>query len=232
MTDCLGLFAKYWQPGKVKTRLAATLGPQQAATTYRHFVATLLDRLSDYPAQKWLAYTPSGRIEEFREIAPDGWHLDLQAEGDLGSRMQAFFARRFASGSERVVLLGSDSPHLPLESIQQAFLQLQESQVVLGPTEDGGYWLVGASGRVPDIFSGIPWSTPQVWPATIDALQRAKTSHSTLPICYDIDNHDDLRRLIQELQETAGNDPSLDQLLKRLCYTFQTEKRTARESRE
>jgi len=219
VTECIGLFAKYWQPGKVKTRLAASIGPQRAAATYRHFVATLLARLSGCLAQKWLAYTPSEHLGEFQEIAPEGWQLELQAQGDLGDRMQAFFARRFAEGSKRVLLVGSDSPHLPLESIQQAFAQLRDSEVVLGPTEDGGYWLVGAAGRVPDIFSDIPWSTPQVWQTTMEALQAAKTSHSTLPVCYDIDTADDLQRLLGDLQARVGNDPQLDQLLELLSYS-------------
>jgi len=214
--NALGLFAKYWKPGKVKTRLAASIGLQRAAASYRHFVVTLLERLSVCQVEKWLAFTPSGRIDEFQEIAPAGWQLDLQADGDLGDRMRAFFSRRFAEGSERVVLVGSDSPQLPLESIQQAFEQLHESQVVLGPTEDGGYWLVGAAGGVPDIFSGIPWSTPRVWQATIEALQAAKISYRVLPVCYDIDTGDDLQRLINELQNTVGSDPHLDRLLELL----------------
>jgi len=214
--NALGLFAKYWQPGKVKTRLAASIGQQRAAASYQHFVSTLLERLSGCQAEKWLAFTPAERNDEFQEIAPAGWHLDLQPDGDLGDRMRAFFSRRFAAGSERVVLVGSDSPHLPLESIQQAFEQLRDSQVVLGPTEDGGYWLVGATGGVPDIFSGIPWSTPQVWQATINVLQAAKISHRVLPVCYDIDTGDDLQRLLNELRNTVGSDPHLDRLLELL----------------
>jgi len=215
-TKALGLFAKYWQPGKVKTRLAASIGLQRAADTYQQFVKTLIERLSDCQAEKWLAFTPAERKGEFLELVPNDWQLDLQAEGDLGDRMRTFFARRFEAGSERAVLVGSDSPHLPLESIQQAFEQLRESQVVLGPTEDGGYWLVGAAGNVPEIFSGIPWSTPQVWQATLDALQAAKISYSTLAVCYDVDNGDDLQRLISDLQNAIDCDPQLDRLLKRL----------------
>jgi len=216
MTECLGLFAKYWEPGQVKTRLAASLGAERAAEVYRHFLVTLLGRLADCRAEKCLAYTPASRVGEFREIAPEGWQLELQAEGDLGERMEAFFASRFAAGFERVVLVGSDSPQLPLAAIQQAFEQLHESQVVLGPTEDGGYWLVGAAGGTPDIFRGIPWSTPQVWEATSRALQTANLRHSTLRVCYDVDNGDDLQRLLDELQASVGCDFHLDRLLQLL----------------
>ncbi len=220
MSDCLGLFAKYWEPGKVKTRLAATVGPEKAAEAYRHFLSTLLNRFADSHAQRWLSFAPSERREDFRKFAPEGWELDPQAEGDLGDRIRAFFSRRFDEGFRRVVVVGSDSPHLPLGSIRQAFEQLQESEVVLGPTEDGGYWLVGASGGVPDIFGGIPWSTPRVWQATLDALQVTGTRHSVIPVCYDVDQEGDLKRLVADLKSNFGSDPQLDRLHELLSKIF------------
>jgi len=156
--ECLGLFAKYWQPGAVKTRLAATVGPERAAEIYRHFVVTLTRRLADCGDDRWVAITPWLRASDFREIVSEQWHLEAQSEDDnLGSRMRAFFAGRLAAGYGRVVLLGSDSPNVPVEYVNQAFQQLCTHDVVLGPTEDGGYWLVGAAGAVPPIFDAIPW---------------------------------------------------------------------------
>ena len=212
MPDCLGLFAKYWEAGKVKTRLAATVGPEKAAGIYCHFVETLLARLDACDAQKCLSYAPPTREKEFRKVAPNGWGLDPQAEGDLGDRMRAFFSRRFDEGFHRVVLLGSDSPQLPLDSIQQAFQLLRKNDVVLGPTEDGGYWLIGAAGGVPEIFDAIPWSTPLVWQSTLDALQAAGHSYGVLPVCYDVDERDNLQRLLSDLKSQLGSDPLLDRL--------------------
>lgn len=210
--ECLGLFAKYWHPGLVKTRLAKSIGPERAAAAYLQFVSTLLERLGACSEQRWLAYSPSERASQFETILPGGWKLEPQAAGDLGLRMKSFFERRFAAGCQRVVLLGSDSPNVPLEYIRQAFDQLQGHDVVLGPTEDGGYWLVGAAGGVPDVFEAIPWSTPQVWSATLAAIRTAGLSHAVLPTWYDIDEHDDLFRLMTDLRRDSGGEPALDRL--------------------
>ncbi len=210
--ECLGLFAKYWQPGQVKTRLAKAIGAERAATAYFQFVSTMLERLSDCCAEKWLAYTPSERALQFDTVLPVGWQSEPQAAGDLGLRMKSFFERRLAAGCRRVVLLGSDSPHVPLEYVQQAFDQLQRHDLVLGPSEDGGYWLVGAAGGVPDIFEAIPWSTPQVWSSTLAAIRTAGLSHAVLPTWYDIDELDDLDRLMNDLRQNSGREPALDRL--------------------
>ncbi len=210
--ECLGLFAKYWQPGQVKTRLANGIGTERAAAAYFQFVSTLLERLSDCGEQRWLAYTPHERASQFEGLLPDDWEMEPQAAGDLGLRMKAFFEHRFAEGCRRVVLLGSDSPNVPLEYVRQAFDRLQRHNVVLGPTEDGGYWLVGAAGGVPNIFDSIPWSTPQVWSASLAAIRSAGLSHSEVPTWYDIDEQEDLSRLIRDLQQNQGREPALDRL--------------------
>jgi rSAM/selenodomain-associated transferase 1 len=213
MTEkCLGLFAKYWQPGQVKTRLADEIGAERAAEAYSHFVMTLLERLSGCGEQRFLVYSPRERSPEFTAILPAGWQSQPQAEGDLGLRMKSFFEQRFAAGCQRVVLLGSDSPNVPLAYVSQAFDLLKEHDVVLGPTEDGGYWLVGAAGNVPDIFEAIPWSTPQVWPATLAAIGAASLSHAVVPTWYDVDLQNDLNRLINDLQQNPGREPALDRL--------------------
>jgi len=210
--DGLGLFAKHWQPGQVKTRLAQKIGSERAAAVYFQFVTTLLDRFRDFGKQQWVAYTPSDSASEFETLLPVGWQLEPQSTGDLGERMRSFFERRFVSGCSRVVLLGSDSPNVPLEYIRQAFDHLNRQDVVLGPTEDGGYWLVGAAGKVPEIFNSIPWSTPQVWSATLAAIRTAELSHAELPTWYDVDEYKDLVRLISDLGQTSHCEPALDQL--------------------
>ena len=164
--DCLGVLAKYWEPGKVKTRLAQSLGNEKAARIYEAFVAATIARLSGVEASHLLAYSPANEQtrEAFSTAGTHGWSLVAQTEGDLGERMAGFFASQFQAGAERVVLLGTDSPNVPLIEVQEAFEHLKTSEVVLGPTEDGGYYLVGAAKKVPPIFSEIPWSTPDVLP--------------------------------------------------------------------
>ena len=207
----LGLFAKYWQPGHVKTRLAAGVGPERAAAIYCQFVRTSLARLAPLAEDRLLAYAPRQRTAEFATILSDCWRREPQADGDLGQRMKDYFANRFAEGFQRVVLLGTDCPNLPLEFVVRALAELETHKVVLGPTEDGGYYLVGAQGPVvPPIFTGIAWSTCHVWHETIGALQAAGTSFAVLPSWYDVDNVDDYQRLLDEL--AGSKEPMLQKL--------------------
>lgn len=197
----LGMFAKYWQPGEVKTRLAADIGDFAATRIYRTFVIALLARLRNVTAgaRPVLAYAPRERQHEFAQLA-DGWKLVPQATGDLGERMRSFFQDAFAGGARRVVLLGSDSPNVPLQYVRQALRRLKDEDLVLGPTPDGGYYLIGARVAVPGIFDGVTWSSPQVWKQTVARVQNARLSFGELPQWYDVDDGKDLSRLMQDLR--------------------------------
>lgn len=219
-SECLGLFAKYWQPGRVKTRLAAKLGPERAAAVYRQFVLTLLARLDGIAPDQVLAFAPSDRADDFKPILPAGWRQEPQAGDDLGNRMQHYFANRFTEGHKRVVLLGTDSPDVPIEHVTTAMATLATQDVVLGPTEDGGYCLIGMRrqaepNQFPPIFSDIPWSTPDVWLATIDALQATNTNYAVLPTWYDVDEVEDYQRLVDQLAHRR--DAELQKLRHRLA---------------
>src|SRR6476661_243556 len=144
MTTLLGMFAKFWNPGAVKTRLAATLGPDKAAAIHRLFVKTLAARFEQCGDQRAIVFAPAASEMAFRAFAGDRWQLMAQTEGDLGQRMRAFF-EHWLCQYERVVLIGSDSPDLPLAFLDQAFAALQTHEVVLGQAHDGGYYLVGVA---------------------------------------------------------------------------------------
>lgn len=214
---CLGVFAKHWTPGQVKTRLAASIGEAEAAEIYRHFVETTLTRLNRLPINRRLAVSPPNQREAFASIAT-GWNISNQGEGDLGERMLRFFAERFQEGHERVVLLGTDCPHVPLEYIEGAFELLAEHDAVFGPTEDGGYYLVGLSRRADHLFEDIPWSTPKVWPTTQVRLQEAELSSTTVSTWYDVDTMADLDRLLVDLGDETSSD--LKDLAKRLAHVL------------
>jgi len=203
------MFAKFWQPGTVKTRLAETIGSEAAAAVYREFLRTLLVRFASIATSRELVFTPGDRQAEFRSLAPPAWQLEEQGTGDLGQRMARFFERAFASGRSSVVLIGSDSPTLPASYVGQAFDALAHQAVVLGPSEDGGYYLVGARGdRVPPIFFDMHWSTEQVLRQTIARLEQHNIQHALLPTWYDVDSEADLRRLDDELTQLTSEDPS------------------------
>jgi len=202
-TDQLGIFAKYWEPGRVKTRLAASIGAEHAASIYAASLRTLLERFGRFPAHRRLLITPPDKQAEFIEIASARWTVGAQSDGDLGQRMESYFAGAFRDGQRRTVLIGSDSPTLPLEYIETAFDLLQHHRVVLGPADDGGYYLVGASEQVPPIFSRMHWSTASVWERTVERLESHSISWTSLPPWYDVDDEASLHRLMSEIQQAA-----------------------------
>jgi hypothetical protein len=209
---CFGIFAKYWEPGKVKTRLASGVGADRASQIYRAFVATVSARFAGIADQQTVCYWPADRRQEFAELCGTDWMLIPQASGDLGQRMSLFFEEAFSRGANRVVLIGSDSPTIPREFVERAFTLLEEHDVVLGPTDDGGYYLVGARKRTPAIFEEVSWSTPSVWEQTIARLQAFGLTYAQLPQWYDVDEAADLERLRAELSGSVSIEPSLKDL--------------------
>lgn len=208
----LGMFAKFWAPGQVKTRLAASIGDQPAALLHHAFVETLLERFGRLADRRTIVYAPSERAEEFAAAAGASWDIAPQGEGDLGRRMQAWFEGAFAAGATQAVLIGSDSPTLPAPYVESAFQRLDEHSVVLGPAEDGGYYLVGAARQTPPIFAAVAWSQPTVWSETLARLAAAGLSYAPLPRWYDVDDRDDLERLRAELEALGPSDRALARL--------------------
>jgi rSAM/selenodomain-associated transferase 1 len=191
----LGVFAKEPRPGQVKTRLAATIGAEPAARLYDAFLRDLLPRLVAIGATRVLAFAEPSDRAFFRSLCGDHFELEVQSGDDLGARMATFFSIQFARGASRVVLIGSDSPDLPISHIENAFASLDRHDVVLGPCDDGGYYLIGMSRVIPEIFQEIAWSTPSVFDQTKSRLDQLGVRTAVLESWYDIDSLDDLRRL-------------------------------------
>lgn len=214
----LGVFAKFWEPGRVKTRLAAAIGDERSSQIYQCFVETLLERLQGAADRQIIAYTPAVKQAAFDQLV-DGtnWQVEPQSDGDLGERMSQFFSVRFQGGATKVVLLGSDSPTIPQRFVAQAFHELDTNELVFGPTEDGGYYLVGMRQPIVEVFRDISWSTPSVWEETLERASaiNKRESLAMLPTWYDVDTLADLWRLHQELA-SSGDRPSLRKLA-RLC---------------
>lgn len=211
-----GIFAKYWEPGQTKTRLGAAIGYEEAAWIARAFIDCLLWRFRKTGDRRVLAITPPESIDIFKSLlGNDDWIVAPQSEGDLGARMRDYFQSALAAGANRVVLLGSDSPTLPLDHVEWAFEMLATKPVVLGPTRDGGYYLVGIAGEVPPIFEEIGWSTEAVFEQTAERLRSAGLEFGCLPEWYDVDEAHDLERLRRELDALAESD-QLDRALKQL----------------
>lgn len=209
--DILGIFAKQPRSGHAKTRLAAATTPEWAARVAAALLDDTLDRYAALPARRIVVFAPRDAEPLFARWAAARYELWPQADGDLGARLAAFFRTALDAGARRVVAIGADSPTLPVEYVQQAFVDLNRADTVLGPAFDGGYYLVGSGPRLPPIFDGISWSTPHVLGATIERLGAGPWQLALLPPWYDVDTPSDwllLRGHVAALRR-AGLDPGV-----------------------
>jgi rSAM/selenodomain-associated transferase 1 len=207
----LGLFAKRPVAGLVKTRLALATSAEWSAQVAVAFLEDQIDRLSKIDCRRVIVFAPSEAESFFLDPAQGRFELTPQVEGDLGRRMARFLESQFATGASAVVLLGTDSPTMPLEFIDRAFHLLNDHDVVLGPATDGGYYLLGCSRGVPPIFDGIAWGGSTVLEETIARLALTSCRLALLPPWYDVDTPADWQMLRGHLAalRRAGVDPEL-----------------------
>ena len=216
----LGIFAKQPVPGRVKTRLAADWGDEQAAALYECFVRDLLGKLAHAGDRRVLGFAPSSNEARqwfetaSRQAACKSWTLWPQPELDLGSRMASFFDTWTESLEHRTILIGSDSPSLPTEYLERAWQLLEENDCVLGPATDGGFYLIGFRGSVNDFtapFREVEWSTANVLAQTIELLKKHGLSLGLLPPWYDVDSAESVITLTGHL--AALEQSGIDNLL-------------------
>ena len=191
----LVIFARYPVPGKVKTRLIPTLGAEGAAALHRRLLLRTLRS-----AQRACLSVPADLEIHFdggTEQAMSCWLGDSgryapQRAGDLGERMTGAFEECFRAGSTAAILIGSDCPELGAEIISRAFARLMETPVVLGPAQDGGYYLIGLRRPMPELFRDIPWGTDRVLAESLAVLERRGLKPALLDRLMDIDRPEDL----------------------------------------
>ncbi len=187
------LFTKAPEPGKVKTRLAAFLGRNAAADLYENLVHDCLEMSMSAdlcPIEIWCS--PSTEHDFFQHCR-ERYHTGLQQQGpgDIGQRM-SHAIRSALQHAEHAVLIGADCPALNADDLEMAFNKLQQgTDVVLGPAEDGGYYLIGMSSYHPRLFENIPWSTHKVLAATEMHLRGQGLSWHLLPVHRDVDTAED-----------------------------------------
>lgn len=195
-SNCLlAIFARFPEPGRVKTRLAAGIGEEPACRIYRA-IAERTVRRADRWAQGGGRHV---RICTTRHAGPRwhrwlGNHLDIrpQSGSDLGERMHRALARGLEDGFDAAICVGTDAPGLTAAHLAQAQEALEEADVVVGPSRDGGYYLIGVNRTAPELFRDIPWSTDRVLDATRVAAKRAGLRVAELPTLNDVDTAADL----------------------------------------
>ncbi len=205
----VAIMAKAPRAGDVKTRLCPPLTVAEAADLYRAFLLDKIEQVRSLEAASHgIAHTPDDARAIFAELAPD-FILIPQRGGDLGRRLAATFAHFFAGGYTGVLLVDSDTPSLPTEFLLQALdvIAKPDTDLVLGPSEDGGYYLVGLRAARPELFEGVPWSTSGVLPETTRRARDLGLGVAWLPRWFDVDTGPDLERLRGSLAATAGPAP-------------------------
>ena len=205
---CLLFFIRYPEKGRVKTRLAASIGDEGAVKLYKGFLLNILSNLNKGTFLFYLCFYPGDSLENLKKWLGEEYLYMAQYGGDLGERMENCFMEAFAMNFKRVVLVGSDIPELPLEVIEEAFHSLQKKDAVIGPSLDGGYYLIGFKDKTfsSKIFKGIPWSKERVFEETMKILEREGLTVHTLKPLRDIDTIEDLRNLSKDIKTFAMND--------------------------
>lgn len=198
------LFVKYPQAGAVKTRLGEQIGADEAAGLYKCFAADLIGTVSSNSSLT-ICYDPSVSEKEFIDWLGVQHSYIPQSGSDLGARMKNAFEQVFDTGLKEAVLIGSDAPDLPIDLIDRAFSAFETYDAVIGPSSDGGYYLIGFSRQrfLPEIFDGISWSTETVFQDTMKIFDQNDNKVRTLPLWYDIDTVKDLKALILRNEHTA-----------------------------
>ncbi len=231
MKNAIVVFAKAPIAGQVKTRLTGLLTPEEAKDLYICFLKDTFESLEelleesededhDNELSLILCFTPADEIEAFEAADLNGCLMLAQSGKDLGERMKNCFDDLFGMGFKSVIIIGADTPTLPTEIMTEAFsiLTEEENAITIGPTVDGGYYLIGMNKAHPVLFESISWSSDQVM---IQTSQRAETNGLTvslLPEWFDVDSPDDLERLKVNIKTEEANPHYTKRFLKTLTH--------------
>lgn len=203
----LVIMAKAPRLGSVKTRLAKSLSLQAAGELYRCFLADTIALAQALDGVEVAIMCPETDVEDLARAAGGAVGVVPQIGNGLAAGLTSVFAHFAGTGHSRIVAFNSDSPHLPVAVLESAFNALAKYDVVIGPTEDGGYYLVGATASHPGLFTGDVMGTTSAFETLLARAREKRLSvHLTEPF-YDIDEAADLGRLAAELERTPGKAP-------------------------
>lgn len=203
--SALVIFAKYPRPGRVKTRLCPPLSSEDACRLYEAFLKDAIHAARSVGSvARFAAVTPPSAVNSFRSFLPKSFTVIPQRRGNLGARMEHVFRSLFRRGFGRVCIMGSDHPLVDGKVLRKALDVLRKNEVVLGPTQDGGYYLIGMRRWIPGLFEGIAWSTGAVWQQTVARLEARTISYGILAGTWDVDTAKDLK-MVSSLLRRRGD---------------------------
>ena len=199
------LFARDPILGQVKTRLSSSFDDETILRLYTCFVEDSLEKIRQVDnADCFVGISPSNLSGFFNGIEDSDTRLFIQQGKDLGEKMRQAFVDRFSDGYKKVVIIGSDSPSLPISYINQTLTSHKD--LILGPSTDGGYYLIAMTGKVFEVFGDIAWGTDQVLEETLSRVKKTGISLELLPVWYDVDMPEDLKFLKTHLKLIAQSD--------------------------
>ncbi|NEP12658.1 MAG: glycosyltransferase [Symploca sp. SIO2C1] len=196
MEERLIVFSRYPEPGKTKTRMIPALGAEGAAKLQRQLTEETLLQVRELATSRPLSvevHFSGGTQQLMQAWLGNDFAYQPQTTGDLGKRMSSAFAASFAAGMTGVVIIGIDCPDLKAELMAQALEALEQCDLVLGPAEDGGYYLIGLKRMIAELFVGISWGTSQVRQQTVEIAKKLDLAIAFLPLLNDIDRPEDLK---------------------------------------
>ena len=199
----LNIFAKAPILGTVKTRMSPPLSPAQCLRLHEALLNHTLARMrpliaGGVEASLCLTGTLQEALEQARRMEAEGFGLDVQQGAHLGERLSHALTTRFRQGYSRVIFVGTDCPGLGSNAVRDAVRALNRQEVVVGPAQDGGYYLIGFAACLPEILRGIPWGTPAVYETTLDRLRRRRVRWKSLERKADLDTFGDLKQFCRQ----------------------------------
>jgi len=198
-------FVKYPKLGKVKSRLSNKIDKKIVLNLYRNFVEDLLNMLNKTDYSVIICYHPKDAMKNFKKWLGEEYQYIPQIGNNLGERLKNSFIKGFNLGFKMLTVIGSDSPDLPKKIIHESFQSLKNNDSVIGPCEDGGYYLIGFNEEsfLPDVFDNIPWSSSEVFNKTVNILDKSNHKFHILQIWHDVDTINDLVSIYKKNKNTA-----------------------------
>jgi len=192
----LVVFTRYPEPGRVKTRLIATLGERRAADLQRRMTERTLAIAAELTLKGLAAvevHYDGGTAEKMAAVfGKEQTYIPQEPGAGLGDRLLAAFHRCFEEGADRVVIVGTDCPGLSASLMRRAFEELEQASLVLGPARDGGYYLIGLQDPAPPLFENMPWGTDGLFVRTVNRAREISLSTALLIPLDDVDRPEDL----------------------------------------